>query len=126
MAEETSLMVQATIRMKMSPGKTKEALEALRSLAERTSVEPGCAGCHVYYDALQDDTIMMEELWRDQEDLHQHLCSSNYQRVLLVVEMAEGKPEISFNTFSQSTGLETIVEARSSAQRTRIITGPPK
>ena len=111
-------MVQATIRMKMSPGKAKEAMEVLRPLAERTSVEPGCAGCQVYRDVLQDHTIMMEELWSSQEELQRHLCSSNYQRVLLVVEMAEGKPEITFSTISHSTGFETIVEARSSAQRT--------
>ena len=112
--------------MKMPPGKAKEALEVLRPLAERTSVEPGCAGCHVYCDALQDDTIMMEELWRNQKDLDRHLCSSNYQRVLLVMEMAEGKPEISFNTISHSTGLETIVEARSSVHKTRSGPEPPK
>jgi quinol monooxygenase YgiN len=112
--------------MKMSPEKAEEALEVLRPLAERTSVEPGCASCHIYRDAVEDDTIMIEELWRNQEDLHRHLCSSNYQRVLLVVELAEGKPEISFNTISHSTGLETIVEARSSAQRTRSEAESPK
>ena len=111
-------MLQATIRMKMSPGKAKEALEILRPLAERTSVEPGCAGSHVYCDALQDDTIMMEELWRNQEDLDRHLCSINYQRVLLVIEMAKGQPEIRFSTISHTSGFETIAEARSHAEGT--------
>jgi quinol monooxygenase YgiN len=107
----------------MSPGKANDALEVLRPLAERTSVEPGCASCHIYRDAVQDDTIMMQEFWRNQEDLHRHLCSSNYQRVLLVVEMAEGKPEISFSTILHTTGLETIVEARNSAQKSEVKPG---
>ncbi len=68
-------MIHATIRMKMPVQKEKEALEVLRSVAERTRVEPGCI-------------------------------------ILLVVEMAHEKPEISFCEFSGSTGVETIEKAR--------------
>jgi len=119
-------MVYATIRMKLSPETAGEVLEILCPLSERTRVEPGCVSCRLYRDVQQEHTIMIEELWSSQEELQRHLCSSGYQRVLLVMEMAEGKPEISFNTISHSTGLETIVEARSSAHKTRSEPGSPE
>jgi quinol monooxygenase YgiN len=112
-------MVHASIRMEMSPGNTREALDILRPLAERTRVEPGCVSCRIYRDVQEEDTIMIEELWSSQEDLERHLCSSECQRVLLVVEMAKGQPEIRFNTISYSSGFETIAEARSRAGSAR-------
>jgi quinol monooxygenase YgiN len=106
-------MVHSTIRMEMTPGKAKEALEVLCPLAERTRAEPGCIICRIYRDVQQEHTIMIEELWDSQEQLERHLCSSGYQRVLLVVEMAKGQPEIRFNAISHTSGFEAIAEARS-------------
>ena len=106
-------MVYATIRMDISPEKAKEALEILSSIAERTRVEPGCISCRVYRDVQEEHMIMVEELWRSQEELERHLRSSDYRSVLLVVEMAEVPPEIKFSTISNSSGVETIEKARS-------------
>jgi quinol monooxygenase YgiN len=107
------LMVYATIRMDISPEKAKEALEILSSIAERTRVEPGCISCRVYRDVQEEHMIMVEELWRSQEELERRLRSSDYRSVLLVVEMAEVPPEIKFSTISNSSGVETIEKARS-------------
>jgi quinol monooxygenase YgiN len=106
-------MIRATIRMKMRGQKVKEALEILRSVAERTRVQPGCISCRVYHDAQEEDVIMVDELWRTKEEHESHLRSDEYRNVLLVVEMAHEKPEISFSEFSDSTGVETIEKARS-------------
>jgi quinol monooxygenase YgiN len=106
-------MVHATIRLEMSSGAAKEALEILRPLVERTRVEPGCIGCRIYRDLEKDHSILIEETWNSQEDLERHLRSSDYQRVLLVVEMAKGQPEIRFSTISHTSGFEAIAEARS-------------
>jgi quinol monooxygenase YgiN len=106
-------MIHATIRMKMPVQKVKEALEILRSVAERTRVQPGCISCRVYHDAQEEDVIMVDELWRSKEEHESHLRSDEYRNVLLVVEMAHEKPEISFSEFSGSTGVETIEKARS-------------
>ena len=111
-------MLHATIRMEMSAANARQALEILRPMAERTRVEPGCISCRIYRDVQQEHTIMIEELWTNQEELQRHLCSSDYQRVLLVVEMARGQPEIRFGSISHSSGFETIAEARNHAERT--------
>jgi quinol monooxygenase YgiN len=106
-------MIHASIRMKIPGQKFKGALEILRSVAERTRVQPGCISCRIYRDALEENVIMVDELWRNQEDHESYLRSDEYRNVLLVVEMAHEKPEISFCEFSGSTGVETIEKARS-------------
>jgi quinol monooxygenase YgiN len=107
-------MVHATIRMDISPAKATEALEILCSMAERTRVKSGCISSRIYRDVQAEHAhaIMIEELWRSQEELEQHLRSSDYHRVLLVVEMAKEPPEIRFNAISHSSGVETIEKAR--------------
>ena len=107
-------MIHATIRMKMQgQQKVREVLGILRSVAERTRVEPGCISCRIYRDDQDDHAILIEEFWKSQEELDRHLRSTEYRNVLLVVEMAREKPEISFCEFSGSTGVETIEKARS-------------
>jgi quinol monooxygenase YgiN len=106
-------MIHATIRMTLPARKIEEALEILGSVAERTRVVPGCISCRIYHDTQEDNVIMIDEIWRTEEDHERHLRSSEYRNVLLVVEMAREKPEIKFSAFSHSTGVETIEKARS-------------
>jgi len=60
---------------------------------------------------------MFKEMWRNEEDLAQHLRSKEYHNVLLVMEMALKHPEVRLSTVSTSTGIETIEKARSSKER---------
>jgi quinol monooxygenase YgiN len=109
-------VVLATIRMIIPPKKRNEALKILRSVAEQCKVHPGCLGCHIYDDVQDDNVLMFEEMWRNEEDLAQHLRSERYRNVLLVMEMALKHPEVRFNTVSTSTGIETIENVRSSTR----------
>ena len=43
-------MIHATIRMKMPGQKLGKAVEILRSMVERTRVQPGCISCRIYRD----------------------------------------------------------------------------
>jgi quinol monooxygenase YgiN len=110
-------MVLATIRMIIPAKKRDEALKILRSVAEQFKVHSGCLGCHIYEEVQEDNVLMFEEMWKNEEDLAQHLRSDEYRNVLLVMEMALKHPEVRFNTVSTSTGIETIEKARSSTRR---------
>ncbi len=110
--EKSAHMVRATIRLELSPGSLREALDVLRPVAERTRIESGCISCRIYRDVQLDQAIMVEEFWTSHEELRRHLRSSDYQRILLVIEMAKGHPEIKFDEIVRSTGFETIAEAR--------------
>jgi quinol monooxygenase YgiN len=105
-------MIHATIRMKMPGQKVREAMDILGSVAERTRIQPGCVSSRIYHDAQEENVIMIDEIWRSQEEHERHLRSAEYRKVLLVVEMANKKPEIKFSEFSESTGVETIEKAR--------------
>jgi quinol monooxygenase YgiN len=116
-SEGSELMIHASIRMKMPGQKVREAVETLHSVAELTRLHPGCISCWIYHDAQEEQVIMIEEVWRSQEELESHLRSPDYRNVLLVVEMAREKPEIKFKEFSDSTGIETIEKAISGGRR---------
>jgi quinol monooxygenase YgiN len=105
-------MIHSTVRIMTDPAKWEEAFAILRSMAERTRVESGCISCRVYRDAQEERSLMIEEIWKNEEDLNRHIRSDDYRNVLLVVEMAVETPEIRFETVSGVTGMETIEKAR--------------
>lgn len=107
-------MILATIRMNIPPKKQHEALVILRSVAEQCKAYSGCLGCHIYGDVQEDNVLMFEEVWRNEDDMAQHLRSEKYHDLLLVIEMALKQPEVRFNTISTSTGMETIEKVRGS------------
>jgi quinol monooxygenase YgiN len=107
-------MILSTVRITMRPEKRDEALKILRSTARQSRMRPGCLSCHIYVDAQEDNSLMVEEIWRSETDLEHHLRSGEYRNVLLVMEMARKHPEVRFNTVSTSTGIETIEKARGS------------
>ena len=107
-------MVTATVRMTIPRKKRDEALKILKSMAAQCEVHSGFLGCHIYEDVQEDNVLMFEEMWRNEEDLARHLRSEKYRDVLLVMEMALKQPEVRFNTVSTSEGMETIEKARSS------------
>ena len=109
-------MIQATIRMTIPPQKRGEALKILRSIAEQCRYYPGCLSSHIYGDLQEKNVLMLEEVWRTEEDLEVHIRSDEYLNLLLVLEMALKQPEIRFDTISSSTGIETIEKARSHAR----------
>jgi quinol monooxygenase YgiN len=114
--EKEEHLIQATIRMTISPKKSGEALKILKSVVELCRDDPGCLSCHIYEDLQDKNVLMLEEVWRAEERLDLHIRSEEYRNLLLVLEMAHEQPEIRFNTISSSTGIETIEKARSSTR----------
>jgi quinol monooxygenase YgiN len=109
-------MVLATIKMLMSQQMRGEALKILRSIVEQSRIQPECLASCMYEDLDEENVIMIEEMWLDEEALERHLRSEEYRNLLLVLEMALRQPEIGFDTISSSTGIETIEKARSHAR----------
>jgi quinol monooxygenase YgiN len=105
-------MLRSTIRILIPPGKQSDALEILASISEQTQFEPGCVCSRLYRDVTDNRITLLEELWLTFEDLQRHLQSEKYRRILLVIEMAAEPPEIRFDTIAQTSGMETIEQAR--------------
>lgn len=105
-------MLRSTIRIFIPAEKQSDALEILTSVSEQTQFEPGCVCSRLYRDVTDSRVTLLEELWLTFEDLQRHLQSEKYRNILLVVEMAAEPPEIRFDTITQTSGVETIEQAR--------------
>ena len=106
-------VLHAIARMTIPVIKLNEAIEILSSIAQRTRFEAGCVSCYVYQDVDSENALMIEEIWKDEKDLVRHLRSDEYQKILLVAEMASAPPEIRSYNILRTTGVETVEEARS-------------
>lgn len=104
--------VRSTIRMLIPLSKQSEALEILGSVSAQVQFEPSCISSRIYRGVDEVRSIMIEELWVNEADFLHHLNSDVYYRVLLVIEMAEERPEIRFDTIAHSSGVETIEKVR--------------
>ena len=109
-------MIRATVRMEIPPQKTGEVLKILRSMSEQCRDFPGCLGCYLYGDLEKKNVLVLEQVWRAEEDLNLHLRSREYLNLLLVLEMSLKQPEIRFDTIASSMGIEAIGKARSSTE----------
>ncbi|SPD75578.1 Antibiotic biosynthesis monooxygenase [uncultured Desulfobacterium sp.] len=105
-------MVLATLRMMFPSEKFSEALKILRTISEQSRVQPGCINSRLYRNGQDENVLLFEQLWSDEDNLEHYLQSDEYRMVLLVLEMAMEKPEIRFDTILRSTGIETIEKAR--------------
>jgi len=105
-------MIHSTVRLLTDPENRDDALAILCSMAERTRVEAGCITCRIYQDVQEDHSIMLDEIWKNEEDLNRHLRSDEYRNVLFVMEMSVKKPEIRFETIMSTSGMEIIEKAR--------------
>jgi quinol monooxygenase YgiN len=110
-------MVLANIRMRIPPQRRDEALRILRSTVEGNRILPGCLSSRIYEDLQEDNVIMVEDFWRSEEELDQHLRSEEYRKVLFIMEMALQQPEVRFSSVSNATGIETIEKARTKPGR---------
>jgi quinol monooxygenase YgiN len=109
-------MILATVRMTITPQKREEVLKILRAVAEQSRYDPGCLRCHIYGDLQEKNVFLLEQVWRDEEDLDLHLCSGEYFKLLLGLELSLKQPEIRFDTIVSSKGIEVIENARSRAK----------
>ena len=105
-------MIRSTIRMTMPSQKRDEALKIINSVAEQCRDVPGCLSCHIYVDINEKNILMLEDVWRSEEDMNLHLRSEEYLNLLLVMEMSTKQPEIRFETISSSKGVGAIEKAR--------------
>lgn len=105
-------MIHSMVRMTLPAARLSEVTGILAPMVERTRAEIGCLGCHLHRDALEEAILSVEEVWATEADLNRHLRSTDYRRLLMVMDLARVPPEVRFDNVSNSTGIETIQNAR--------------
>ena len=110
-------MILSTIRMAIPAEKHSDALRILRSIAMQSRDNPGCLNYHICRDIEDDNVLMLQGNWKNEEDLGLHIRSNEYRNLLLILEMSLEQPEVRFDTISNSTGIETIEKIRSTLSK---------
>jgi quinol monooxygenase YgiN len=105
-------MILASFKMMIPSDKRSEVVSLLSRTVERTRVEPSCVSCHFYHDFQDERGLVLEEIWKTEDDLVRHLKSEDFRNVLLVAEMSLVAPEIIFSTVIPGSGMTTIEKAR--------------
>jgi quinol monooxygenase YgiN len=110
--EGEAMMIHSIVRMLLPAAQLSEVTGILGPMVERTRAEIGCLSCHLYRDALEANVLLLEESWESEAGLKSRLRSQDYRQLLLIMELAKVPPEVRFDTVSNSTGIETIEQAR--------------
>jgi quinol monooxygenase YgiN len=109
-------MVFAIMRLFPSSRERVHLLEILRSVQDLTVVQPGCVGCWLDEQESPRPHVLYGEQWASEEELHNHIRSDRYRRIVASLELSSQRPEVSFHYTTKVKGIELIEEVRNQAQ----------
>jgi len=105
-------MVIALLELVPGMEKRQAMLEVLRFVEERVRTKPECLDCGVFEATNGTRRVLYVEQWKSAKDLHAHLRSSLYLKILNAVELACEEPTISFHEVSRTESMELIWQLR--------------
>jgi quinol monooxygenase YgiN len=105
-------MIIEQMTMTVASGKKQELGSALASMVGPTEVQPGCLCCRLFRSWPGHDVFRIESHWANKEDLVRYLQSSNYKKLLLLMELSTAPPELEFYTVLEVRGLDLVEAAR--------------
>ena len=106
-------MVLTLLKLKPLPDKREAVLDVLHSVRDLIQGLPGCISCACFETRDNERTVLYVEHWGTREDLHRHIQSSLYNRIISAMEFARENPEIRFYEVSNPMGMELIEALRS-------------
>jgi len=106
-------MIDATIKITVSPEKRKEVLQTLQALLWPIRREQGCISCKCYVDVEAENSFCFREEWQTGEDLNTHLRSVHFGVLIGTMKLINKEPDIRFSTITSTAGAEAIKAARS-------------
>jgi len=105
-------MIVSTLQIVLPDRKRVEALEILRMYMGPACHQPGCISCQSFQELDKENSFILIEKWMSQAYLDRHLCSSEYKKVLALMDISSEPPEIKFLTVWNSAGMELLEELR--------------
>jgi quinol monooxygenase YgiN len=111
-------MIQSRVTIYALPNHRDELIRSICQLVESLRLDSGCHDCRLYVAVSDPNAITLVEEWRTRRDMERRLRSTAYGQLLQLMEMSHAPPETVFHTISQTSGLETIREARLSINAT--------
>ena len=108
-------MIIALVELLPSPGSKQSILEILRIAQRSARTKAACVGCDIYETVDTSHKILYLEQWRNVEDLHRHIQSSVYLRVLNAMDLSAEPPTVVFHKVSDTKSMDLIESLRGSA-----------
>ncbi len=105
-------MIIMTLRLTVSPQKVIDVIELAKSIKGPLSADPECVGVDLFSDATRDDALTLVEKWESEEAIERYVKSAEFAKILAIMEMATSTPDITFDTVSDTAGLEFIGRLR--------------
>ena len=105
-------MFLSTVRLAPRTEHRQALLDILRSVQGPALAHQGCLGCRVYTEAEPDGGVLYCECWQSSSDLHAHIRSPLYRRVLAAMELSALEPEICFHSVSATEGFDLVQRLR--------------
>jgi quinol monooxygenase YgiN len=100
--------------LKINPrkGKRQELIELLRTVEDHVQLKTGCLECSILEECGENGTIFYMERWASSLEMHRHIQSPLYLRILAGMELANDHPQIHFYKVSETKGLELVESLR--------------
>lgn len=105
-------MVVSTLRLFPTREQRQHALRALRSVQGPTQTKPHCVYSQLFEEDGYDEAIMYMERWDSEPELHRHIQSELYGRILAAAELSRTPPEFKFLFLKSSRGIDLIEALR--------------
>jgi quinol monooxygenase YgiN len=112
-------MVVSTLRLFPAHEQRQHTLRALRSVLGPTQTKPHCLCSQLFEEDGFKAAIMYMERWDSEPELHRHIQSDLYNRILAAAELSSAPPEFNFHYVDASRGMD-LIEALRSRQLERI------
>jgi quinol monooxygenase YgiN len=94
------------------PEKRQEVLDILQSMKGPTQALGGCRLCSIYVEYGEDQAVVYVEKWRTDDEMHHHMRSTLYGRLLEGMELSVKAPEVCIYDIASTCGLELIEAVR--------------
>jgi quinol monooxygenase YgiN len=104
------------LHMDFTPQSCDEAAAALRSLVGPVRSEAGCSATRLLRSTEDGCGLTWVEEWRGIEDFERHLRGPAFRRILAVIELASGPPEVEIDDVNSRRDFELIEEILAGAR----------
>ena len=108
-------MIQSIVQIVALREHRNDVLELLFMLNGATLATPGCLRCCIYQDLREQDSFAILQEWECENRLQQFVRSSDFSKVLALLDLAKEPPEVRFNTISATSGMEFIQQVKAVA-----------
>ena len=105
-------MVRLAVAFATPRSATPLVLQALRMLASRIRVEPGCLECRIWTDDGDASVVRYVEVWGTEDAMRRRVQSTRFTQLLEVLESAVAPPSVRFEFVTKTRGLDYVEDVR--------------